>query len=126
MEHRCATRVTTSFPTFLVTANGSPAWGTLRNLSTSGAAIEISLSALCPTFVRLTLPLPDDNRMPAWIDACIVRAQDGLLGIEWVEELSSNTIRRLVRAAHVQSGEAGAPRATIVDDTYFLAWTGPG
>lgn len=106
MEHRCATRVTTSFPTALVTANGSAAWGTLRNLSSSGAAVEISLSASCPTFVKLTLPLLDDNRIPKWIDACIVRAQHGLLGIEWVEELSSDTVRLLVGAARVRLGKA--------------------
>lgn len=81
MEHRWGQRVVTSLPVWLTGRRSAS--GRLLNVSISGALIETPLSVRPSACI--TVETPERDGLPLKLRACVVRAGEGVIAVEWLE-----------------------------------------
>jgi hypothetical protein len=81
MEHRWGSRCALDAPAEIKAADGHSAKATVRNASLSGA--YLATSARFPLLGRISVrPLAWREE---WLDACVVRADDEGIAVEWLD-----------------------------------------
>lgn len=81
MEHRWGNRFAVDVPAELWTADGMAAKGTVRAASLSGALVETDLKP--PVLSRVSLK--PRAGVAGWLEACVVRVDEGAIAVEWLE-----------------------------------------
>jgi hypothetical protein len=111
MEHRWGTRMELHVPAELWTADGVSTHASVRNASLSGAYLETP--ARVPLLSRVAIrPLA---READWLDACVVRVEDGGIALEWLDPgLHSISALLAMRRDPLSAIERGPPRDTVV------------
>jgi hypothetical protein len=98
MEHRWGARYATQSPVWLLGANGTPAFGTLLNVSLSGAFVLTS--AHYRRAQRLNLQVELGLRLKDRIAPCaafVARLADRGMGLEW-DEIASESVLVMLAA----------------------------
>jgi PilZ domain-containing protein len=102
MEHRWGERVPLDLPVRLELAGELLAHGRLRNASISGALVvtESRFPLLATVEVVLHTPRAPSGRLA--LPACVVRREDGALGLEW-RDMACESVVALLRAADARA-----------------------
>ena len=102
MEHRGGERVSLDLPVRLELAGELLAHGRLRNASISGALVATPsrFPILATVDVVLHTPRAPTGRLA--LPACVVRREDGALGLEW-REMACESVVALLREADARA-----------------------
>jgi hypothetical protein len=114
MEHRWGTRMELHVPAELWTSDGVSTHASVRNASLSGAYLETP--ARVPLLSRVAIrPLA---RAAEWLDACVVRVENGGIALEWLDpglhSLSALLAMRRDPLPASSGTDWGVPRDSVI------------
>jgi hypothetical protein len=99
--HRCGQRIAVDIPV-IVAACALPAiHGHLKNLSLSGALVEIDHGLPLHAYIAISVKRPEMGESATRVMARVARYSKGAVGVEWCE-FASRTVKDLLRSPSVR------------------------
>jgi hypothetical protein len=110
MEHRWGQRFEVSFDARLhLPSPNAPRRAVVRDISASGAFIEINTPLSLLSYIRVELRLPVDGGQSVMLPACVVRHTRKGVGVEWCDAESLVVAELLSRHAKVSARSSSSP-----------------